>query len=92
MSMLSSTGKTAAPSSVHGGDELGDAKLERRIGEVEAKSTGVVYRGIFVGGNDYLQNHLVTESGSLWICLRDTHARPGHSSDWMLCAKQGGRG
>jgi hypothetical protein len=45
-------------------------------------------RGVWSEG-DYERGDCATHGGSLWICQRDTKAKPGISDDWRLACKKG---
>jgi hypothetical protein len=50
-----------------------------------------VYRGVWQPGA-YERGVIVTQSGSLWLCLRSTTAKPGAGDDWRLIVKRGAAG
>jgi len=50
----------------------------------------MVYKGVWKESNGaYKKGHTVTQSGSLWVCLKATETKPGSSDDWQLAAKRG---
>jgi hypothetical protein len=50
----------------------------------------MVYKGVWKESNGaYKKGHTVTQSGSLWVCLKETETKPGSSDDWQLAAKRG---
>jgi hypothetical protein len=50
----------------------------------------MVYKGVWKESNGaYKKGHTVTQSGSLWVCLKATDTKPGSSDDWQLAAKRG---
>lgn len=62
--------------------------LEGRLFAMEAR--GVKYVGTWQKAGDYSRGDVVTDQGSMWVCLRDgaTGARPATSPDaWQLSAK-----
>jgi collagen type III alpha len=66
-------------------------KFER--GEVaesfELEFPVLIYRGVFVMGNEYRPGDSVTFGGSSWVCHNPTATRPGEGDDWRLAVKRG---
>ena len=68
------------------------AILERCLAERDPSSTKSLadaYRGTYLAGTKYARGELLTHGGSLWLCMSDTQAVPGDSSDWRLVVKRG---
>jgi hypothetical protein len=66
------------------------APLRDRIASLEARPV-LKYGGVFEQGASYQEGVLVTRSGSLWLCLRETRATPGSDPEkWRLVVKSGG--
>jgi len=61
------------------------AALER--GEAKAFSLVDVYRGGWQPNHDYEKGSIATFSGSLYLALCDTDARPANSSDWRMIVR-----
>jgi len=66
--------------------------LERRVTELEHKSFGVQWEGVWRDGHVYEAARLVTDKGSLWLSTERTAARPGSAPDWKLIVKSGAFG
>lgn len=66
--------------------------LKRRIAELEARESGLSYRGTWKDGVEYRRGDFATDHGSLWHCWTPTTDRPGSSSCWQLTAKRGANG
>jgi hypothetical protein len=50
----------------------------------------MIYKGVWKESHGmYNKGHTVTQSGSLWVCLKATDTKPGTSDDWQLAAKRG---
>lgn len=49
----------------------------------------MIYRGVFGSAPSYGRGDVVTWGGSAWVALKDTSAKPEHSSDWQLAVKRG---
>lgn len=62
--------------------------LELRIKELEARPA-MTYCGTYREGMGYVPGSVCTLDGSMWHAERTTTARPGASSDWVLCVKHG---
>jgi hypothetical protein len=68
--------------------------LEARVAELEARPTGVAYKGVWDSSEVYERGHFVTRAGSIWHCERD-HNRgilPGAGDGWRLAVKKGSDG
>lgn len=52
----------------------------------------LLYKDVYVDGQQYEKNDVVTLSGSIWVALKETKERPGISTDWKLAVKRGGTG
>ena len=68
--------------------------LKARIKSLEDRPP-LKYCGVWVAGKTYLENSLVTKSGSLWIAKQTTAAYPGGGArpdSWQLCVKRGADG
>jgi hypothetical protein len=68
--------------------------LRERVARLEARpanAPSVVWRGIWKPGTPYLEGHLVTRGGSLWLCTTSTPNGnpPGQSPDVVLIVKKG---
>lgn len=51
---------------------------------------GLIDRGVYQAGTNYVRGDAVTWGGSLWIAQRDTSAKPGNGDDdWRLAVKKG---
>ena len=55
----------------------------------EAKNLADAYRGAWKWNDSHSKGTLITDHGSLWLCLKDSGKRPGESSDWRLVSKGG---
>jgi hypothetical protein len=68
------------------------APLKRELAELKAGQADLAnwkYVGTWTSGF-YRKNNFVISDGSLWICLDDTHTRPGENPRaWQLCTKRG---
>lgn len=53
-----------------------------------------IYRGGYARGEQYKRGDVVTNSGNLWLCMKDSGHEPGVNDDWRLIVKKGrdGRG
>jgi len=79
--------------------EIIDEAMERRLKpireEVKALQGGGLladsYKGTFDAEIEYARGNLITEAGSLWLCVHGTKGRPGKSPDWRLIVKGGAR-
>jgi hypothetical protein len=50
----------------------------------------MIYKGVWKESHGmYNKGHTVTQSGSLWVCLKATDTKPGSSDDWQLAVKKG---
>lgn len=71
--------------------------MERRLApireELKALQEGEVvaraYKGLYDPETEYARGNLLTEAGSLWLCVHPTKGRPGKSADWRLVIKGG---
>jgi hypothetical protein len=68
--------------------------LAERIAALEARPANaptVRWRGIWKRGEPYLEGHLVTRNGSLWLSTTSTPSgsAPGHGDDFVLICKNG---
>ena len=63
--------------------------LELRIVQVEKQAADFKYCGVWHYGESYRKHNFCTYDGSIWICLRDTAAKPGQSPDWQLAVQKG---
>ena len=71
--------------------------MERRLApireEIKALREGDVvaraYKGLYDPDTEYARGNLLTEAGSLWLCVHPTKGRPGKSADWRLVIKGG---
>jgi hypothetical protein len=64
------------------------ADIFTRLKALEAGgSLADVYRGAHEAGAIYRRGELLTDAGSLWLCLHETTDRPGKSHNWRLVAK-----
>lgn len=63
--------------------------LQKRIDELESRSSGVEWKGVYADGRAYKSGDLTTRSGSLWVATQDTTERPGNSGSWKLIVKAG---
>lgn len=73
-------------------DEFGRMSLRAVRGDVvkEWRIPGIVDRGVWRDGNDYLKGDGSTYGGSFWIAQKDTTLKPGaDNSDWRLAVKRG---
>jgi hypothetical protein len=68
--------------------QLANARLQ--IETLEQANSGLCdsYKGIWQPGT-YTRNAVVTMRGSLWLCFRETQAKPGAGDDWRLIVKAG---
>ena len=63
--------------------------IGKRLDKLEARAT-MTFRGIWDDAETYQRGHVVTDGGSLWVCLDEAkRQRPGRSADWKLIAKAG---
>ena len=70
------------------------ATLEARVAKLEARPTGVAYKGVWDSSEVYQRGQFVTRAGSIWHCERD-HNRgilPGAGDGWRLAVKKGSDG
>lgn len=70
--------------------EKATAPLLKRIDALEARESGMVWRGIWQRASSYAKGEAVTDKGSLWLALRDIapDTRPGDgATGWVLIAK-----
>ena len=72
------------------GDAIREAiePLRKRIDRLEER--GVKYVGTWQKAADYARGDVVTDQGSMWVCLKDgqTGSRPSNAPDaWQLSAK-----
>jgi hypothetical protein len=66
------------------------AALAQRVTLVEGLIQNMRYCGIWATGQDYVVGNSVTHGGSLWICRKPTHGRPGEDvHGWQLAVKKG---
>ena len=63
--------------------------LELRIVQLEKQAADFKYCGVWHYGESYRKHNFCTYDGSIWICLRDTAAKPGQSPDWQLAVQKG---
>ncbi|MGK2926492.1 MAG: hypothetical protein ACSLE2_12825 [Lysobacterales bacterium] len=63
--------------------------IEKRLDEIP--NLADAYAGSFDPERTYERGQLLTDAGSLWLCLHQSGARPGKSADWRLVAKGAGR-
>ena len=70
------------------GEEL--QPLTQRIDELEKRSLGVKWAGIWSDGTRYEEGSLITDRGSLWLVTASTSDRPGdNASAYRLVCKSG---
>jgi hypothetical protein len=62
--------------------------LVARIEQLEHRPE-LQYRGVYEDNQAYGPGCLVTNCGSLWLCLAATTVAPGSNSNWRLIVKQG---
>lgn len=77
------------------------APLVARIDALETEAKGLkeknartfadYYKGTWQPGTSQ-RGDLVTSGGSLWLCFRETTAKPGAGDDWRLVVKRGADG
>ena len=48
-----------------------------------------MYRDVYKEGQTYSPGDMVTWSGALWHCNKETGEKPGPSDDWTLAVKKG---
>lgn len=65
------------------------APLFKRIAQLEKKTLADDYKGVWRNGQFHERGSLATHAGGLWLCLIDTHDKPGTSKSWRLVAKGG---
>ena len=63
--------------------------LELRIVQLEKQAADFKYCGVWHYGESYRRHNFCTYDGSIWVCLRDTAAKPGQSPDWQLAVQKG---
>lgn len=64
------------------------AELEARVKALEDGSAFAdLYKGVHLQGQHHRRGEMVTQGGSLWICLAATRDRPGESAAWRLIVK-----
>jgi hypothetical protein len=61
--------------------------LEQWKAMQEQQVSGVTWAGVFAEGRRYREGELVSLRG-LWLTRRETTARPGTTSDYVLIVKQ----
>jgi hypothetical protein len=60
---------------------------------LSAELPGLVYRGVYREGEDYIKGDSATWAGSCWIAESNTKAKPGTpDSGWILAVKRGADG
>jgi hypothetical protein len=71
-------------------------KGQRQLGAANTAWEGLLRNDAFAVLARYMrkvprrEGNLVTRSGGLWLCTRDTHAQPGANHDhWRLIVKAG---
>ena len=72
-------------------------KLAERVDALEAlagigpeqKTIADCYMGVWKWGSTHKRGHMVTDHGSLWMCIKDTDGRPNTSRSWRLISKNG---
>jgi hypothetical protein len=79
---------------VKAGSDATITALETRIAELEARPTGISYKGVWDSAEVYQRGHFVTKAGSIWHCERDQNrgAIPGVGDGWRLAVKKGADG
>lgn len=65
--------------------------FEKRLKALESRPV-LSYRGVWKADQDYLAGNLVTHSGSMFHCHKQTREKPGESDAWQLCVKRGADG
>ena len=65
---------------------LMDELLETEEALSHRLDKAMFYEGVFHEGQQYNENSVVTDKGTLWIALRSTVSRPP-SEDWRLMVK-----
>ena len=65
------------------------APLLVQIKELQDRPKGLLYEGSWSEGSTYEKDSAVTYSGSLFVALRRTSAKPEGSPDWRLAVKRG---
>jgi hypothetical protein len=63
--------------------------LQDKLKDVEQRQARWTYRGVWRDGTSYVPQNFCTHSGSLWICLAATNAKPGDDASWQLVCKRG---
>jgi hypothetical protein len=63
--------------------------LHARIEALEKQAADFRYCGVWHYGESYRKHNFCTYDGSIWVCLRDTAAKPGQSPDWQLAVQKG---
>lgn len=64
------------------------ASLRAQLAEKQV--AGMRYRGVFEDGAQYKTDDVVSDHGSMWICVRDTITRPSHElGAWKVCVRKG---
>ena len=63
--------------------------LRDRIEALEKQAADFKYCGVWHYGESYRKHNFCTYDGSVWVCLRDTAAKPGQSPDWQLAVQKG---
>jgi HK97 family phage prohead protease len=76
-------------------ESVGDVVVEAlsardaKIKSLQEQLSSRTYKGVYDPANTYRKHNMVTLSGSLWIAMCDTGAKPGESEDWQLAVKKG---
>lgn len=73
-------------------DDCGRLLLKFTRGDVvkSVRVPGIVDRGVYRQGAEYLKGDGATFGGSFWIAQKDTQAKPGdNNTDWRLAVKHG---
>ena len=65
------------------------ANPEATIDSPLTKNLADHYAGIWRWGDSHTRGTLITDHGSLWLCLDDTEKRPGTNGAWRLVSKRG---
>ena len=66
--------------------------LEKRLTTLEKSTKNTLadsYKGTFDAEAHYERGDTLTHSGSLWLAMTRTKAKPGHTPDWRLIVKRG---
>jgi hypothetical protein len=63
--------------------------IESRFADLQVRNLADSWRGVWRDNETYVRGAVAQWDGSPWLALKDTTAKPGTSTDWVLFAKKG---